>query len=62
MPSTPSSSNGSAATSMLAEGVPVPVVAQILGHDPSETLRTYADAIAGAAAEAGAALSAMLLG
>lgn len=52
----------SAATSMLQARVPVPTVAAILGHDPAETLRTYAHVVPGATADAGAALSARLLG
>jgi integrase len=52
----------SAATAMLTAGTPVHVVAAILGHDPAETLRTYAKVIPGSGGQAGAALSAALLG
>ena len=51
-----------AASLMLADGVPVHVVAQILGHDPRVTLATYAHVIPGMGEQAGAALSAALLG
>lgn len=51
-----------AASLMLANGTPVHEVAGMLGHDPAETLRTYAHVIPGRAEEAGAALTAALLG
>ncbi|MDA8045968.1 MAG: site-specific integrase [Actinomycetota bacterium] len=51
-----------AATLLLGNGVPVHEVAAMLGHDPAETLRTYSHSIPGHAEEAGAALSAALLG
>jgi integrase len=51
-----------AASLMLAEGVPVKVVADMLGHDPRTTLSTYAHVIPGMGGQAGAALSAALLG
>jgi integrase len=51
-----------AATLMLSAGQPVHVVAAILGHDPTETLRTYAHVIPGGTEAAGAGLSAALLG
>jgi integrase len=48
---------------MLADGVPVKVVSEILGHSsPTITLSTYAHVMPGMAEEAGAALSASLLG
>ena len=52
----------SAASLMLASGVPVKVVADLLGHDPKVTLATYAHVIPGMGEQAGAALSASLLG
>ncbi len=52
----------SAASLLLGSGVPVHVVAGMLGHDPAVCLRTYAHLIPGASDEAGAALSARLLG
>lgn len=51
-----------AASLMLADGVPVPVVAQLLGQDPRVTLATYAHVLPGMAEQAGSALSAALLG
>jgi integrase len=51
-----------AASLMLADGVPVKVVADMLGHDPRVTLATYAHVIPGMGEQAGAALSAALLG
>lgn len=51
-----------AASLMLASGVPVKVVADLLGHDPKITLATYAHVIPGMGEQAGAALSAALLG
>lgn len=51
-----------AASLMLASGVPVKVVAELLGHDPKVTLTTYAHVIPGMGEQAGAALSATLLG
>lgn len=51
-----------AASLMLGDGVPVHVVAQILGHDPRVTLATYAHVIPGMGEQAGANLSAALLG
>ena len=51
-----------AASLMLAEGVPVHVVAQLLGQDPRVTLATYAHVIPGMAEKAGEALSTALLG
>lgn len=52
-----------AASLMLADGVPVKVVAEILGHSsPTITLSIYAHVLPGMAEEAGAALSAWLLG
>lgn len=51
-----------AASLMLASGVPVKVVADLLGHDPKVTLATYAHVIPGMGEQAGAALSAALLG
>jgi len=51
-----------AASLMLADGVPVHIVAGILGHDSAMTLRTYAHVMPGQAAEAGERLSAALLG
>lgn len=51
-----------AATLMLADGVPVKTVADLLGHDPRITLATYAHAVPGLGEAAGAALSARLLG
>lgn len=50
-----------AASLMLADGVPVHVVAQLLGQDPRITLATYAHVIPGMAETAGANLSAALL-
>ena len=52
----------SVASLLLASGVPVKLVADLLGHDPKVTLATYAHVIPGAAGEATAALSASLLG
>lgn len=46
---------------MLADGVPVKTVADLLGHDPRITLATYAHAVPGLWEAAGAALSARLL-
>lgn len=52
-----------AATLMLADGVPVPVVAEILGHEsPSITLQLYSHAIPGMGRKAGEELSKALLG
>jgi len=52
-----------AASLMLASGVPVKVVSDMLGHSsPTITLSIYAHTLPGTAAEAGAALSASLLG
>jgi integrase len=52
-----------AASLMLAAGVPVKVVSEMLGHaSPTITLEVYAHVMPGMAAEAGAALSAELLG
>ncbi len=52
-----------AASIMLANGVPVKVVSEILGHSsPTITLSIYAHVLPGMAEEAGAALSARLLG
>jgi len=52
-----------AASLMLASGVPVKVVAEMLGHaSPTITLAVYAHVLPGMASEAGAALSASLLG
>ena len=51
-----------AASLMLADGVPVHVVAQLLGQDPRVTLATYAHVIPGMAEKAGEALSTALLG
>ncbi len=52
-----------AATLMLASGVPVKVVQEMLGHSlPTITLSIYADVLPGMGHEAGAALSASLLG
>lgn len=52
-----------AATLMLAAGVPVKVVSEMLGHaSPTITLGIYAHVLPGMAEEAGAALSAKLLG
>jgi integrase len=52
-----------AATLMLAAGAPVKVVADVLGHaSPTITLSTYAHVLPGMAEEAGARLSASLLG
>lgn len=52
-----------AATLMLAGGVPVKVVSEMLGHaSPTITLGIYAHVLPGMAEEAGAALSAKLLG
>jgi integrase len=48
---------------MLASGVPVKVVSDLLGHSsPTITLSIYAHVLPGMAGEAGAALSASLLG
>jgi integrase len=48
---------------MLASGVPVNVVAELLGHSsPTITLSIYAHVMPGMAEEAGEALSASLLG
>lgn len=52
----------SVASLLLASGVPVKLVADLLGHDPKVTLATYAHVLPGASAEATAALSARLLG
>jgi integrase len=51
-----------AASLMLGRGVPVHVVAEILGHDPKVTWSTYAHVIPGMGEQAGAALSARLFG
>ncbi len=52
-----------AASIMLAAGTPVKVVSEILGHaSPAITLSTYAHVLPGMAKEAGAAISASLLG
>lgn len=52
-----------AASLMLAAGVPVKVVSEMLGHaSPTITLATYAHVMPGMAEKAGAALSASLLG
>jgi integrase len=52
-----------AASLMLASGVPVKVVSELLGHaSPSITLAVYAHVLPGMAEEAGAALSQALLG
>ena len=52
-----------AASLMLADGVPVKVVSEILGHSsPTITLGVYAHVMPGMAQEAGEALSAALLG
>jgi integrase len=52
-----------AASLMLASGVPVKVVSEILSHaSPTITLSVYAHVMPGMAEEAGAALSASLLG
>jgi integrase len=52
-----------AATLMLASGVPTKVVTEMLGHaNPTITLATYAHVLPGMSEEAGAALSASLLG
>ena len=52
-----------AASLMLADGVPVPVVSEMLGHSsPTITLSIYAHVMPGQAEKAGAALSASLLG
>lgn len=52
-----------AASLMLASGVPVKVVSELLGHSsPTITLSIYAHTLPGMAQEAGAALSASLLG
>jgi len=52
-----------AASLMLASGVPVKVVSEMLGHaSPTITLAVYAHVLPGMAHEAGAALSASLLG
>jgi integrase len=52
-----------AASLMLASGVPVKVVSKMLDHaSPTVTLAVYAHVMAGMAHEAGAALSASLLG
>lgn len=52
-----------AATLMLASGVPVKVVQEMLGHSsPSITLSIYAHVLPGMGQKAGAALSASLLG
>lgn len=52
-----------AASLMLQDGVPVKVVSEILGHASTAiTLSTYAHVMPGMAEEAGAALSASLLG
>ena len=52
-----------AASLMLASGVPVKVVSEMLGHaSPTITLAIYAHTMPGMAEEAGAALSASLLG
>lgn len=52
-----------AATLMLSAGVPVKVVSEMLGHASiTITLDTYAHVLPGMGEEAGAALSASLLG
>jgi integrase len=52
-----------AASLMLASGVPTKVVSELLGHSsPTITLSIYAHVIPGMAEDAGAALSASLLG
>ena len=52
-----------AASLMLASGVPTKVVSELLGHaSPTITLAIYAHVLPGMAEEAGAALSASLLG
>ena len=52
-----------AASLMLAASVPVKVVSEMLGHSsPTITLSIYAHVMTGMAEEAGAALSASLLG
>lgn len=52
-----------AASLMLASGTPVKVVSEMLGHaSPTVTLAVYAHTMPGMAEEAGAALSASLLG
>jgi integrase len=52
-----------AASLMLASGVPVKVVSEMLGHaSPTITLSIYAHVMPGMAEEAGEALSASLLG
>jgi integrase len=52
-----------AASIMLASGVPTKVVSELLGHaSPTITLAIYAHVLPGMAEEAGAALSASLLG
>jgi integrase len=52
-----------AASLMLASGVPTKVVSDLLGHSsPTITLTTYAHVMPGMAEQAGAALSASLLG
>jgi hypothetical protein len=47
---------------MLASGVPVKMVAVLLGHDPSVIFATYAHVIRGMAEDARVALTAALLG
>lgn len=48
---------------MLASGTPVKVVSDMLGHaSPTITLSTYAHVLPNMAEEAGAALSASLMG
>ena len=48
---------------MLADGVPVKVVSELLGHaSPTITLSIYAHVLPGMAEQAGEALSASLLG
>jgi site-specific recombinase XerD len=47
---------------MLASGTSVKVVSDMLRHSPTITLSIYAHVLPGMAAEAGAALSASLLG
>lgn len=52
-----------AATLLLGKGVPVPVVAQLLGHStPHVTLTTYAHAIPGQQEAASAAMTAIMAG
>lgn len=52
-----------AASLMLADGVPVKVVSEVLGHaSPTITLSIYAHVLPGMAEEAGARLSALVLG